>query len=263
MRKYAAQIYENAGITVTPKSLEENVKAVVTKVTLGEADAGIVYATDVTAAGADAEGVEIPDDINVVAEYPIAALAEAPNATAHRRSSTSCSASRSGPRLVRLSRPVATPGSQHPTTVRCDDGGVGRSGEQLLLGEWASLGILYPAPSHGFAIAARLKPDGDVGRVWSLSRALTYRSLDQLVVRGFIPSCRRGAGHRRRQPHDPRRHARGGPSSASGSHTPVTHLRDLRSELLLKLVIAETCEIDVWRDAGSSSATTSNNWPLR
>ena len=77
---YAEQIYEKAGITVTPASFEENVKAVVTKVTLGEADAGIVYATDVTAAGTDAEGVEIPEDVNVVAEYPIASLAEAPNA---------------------------------------------------------------------------------------------------------------------------------------------------------------------------------------
>jgi molybdate transport system substrate-binding protein len=47
---YAAQIFENAGVTVTPDSYEENVKAVVTKVTLGEADAGIAYATDVAAA---------------------------------------------------------------------------------------------------------------------------------------------------------------------------------------------------------------------
>jgi molybdate transport system substrate-binding protein len=77
---YAEQIFDNAGVTVTPKSLEENVKAVVTKVILGEADAGIVYATDVTAAGADAAGVEIPDDVNVVAEYPIATTATAPNA---------------------------------------------------------------------------------------------------------------------------------------------------------------------------------------
>ena len=76
---YATQIFENAGVTVTPKSLEQNVKAVVTKVALGEADAGIVYVTDVTAAGDDVEGVEIPADINVVAEYPIAAVADAPN----------------------------------------------------------------------------------------------------------------------------------------------------------------------------------------
>lgn len=78
--KYAATIFENAGVTVTPKSLEENVKAVVTKVALGEADAGIVYATDVIAAGSDAEGIEIPAEINVVAEYPIAITKGAPNA---------------------------------------------------------------------------------------------------------------------------------------------------------------------------------------
>jgi molybdate transport system substrate-binding protein len=76
---YANQIFESAGITVTPDSFEENVKAVVTKVTLGEADAGIAYATDVMAAGDDADGVEIPADINVVANYPIAVTAEAGN----------------------------------------------------------------------------------------------------------------------------------------------------------------------------------------
>jgi molybdate transport system substrate-binding protein len=78
--RYAEQIVANAGVTVTPKSFEQNVKAVVTKVTLGEADAGIVYTTDVTAAGADADGVEIPADINVVAQYPIAVTTQAPNA---------------------------------------------------------------------------------------------------------------------------------------------------------------------------------------
>jgi molybdate transport system substrate-binding protein len=77
--KYTAQIFENAGVTVTPKSLEENVKGVVSKVTLGEADAGIVYVTDVTAAGDKAAGVEIPADINVLAEYPIAMTKEAGN----------------------------------------------------------------------------------------------------------------------------------------------------------------------------------------
>jgi molybdate transport system substrate-binding protein len=76
---YAEQIFDNAGVTVTPSSFEENVKAVVTKVTLGEADAGIVYRTDVIAAGDDAAGVAIPADVNVVADYPVVALADAPN----------------------------------------------------------------------------------------------------------------------------------------------------------------------------------------
>lgn len=77
--KYAVQIFENAGVTVSPKSLEENVKAVVSKVVLGEADAGIVYETDVKAAGDDAAGVKVPADINVLASYPIVVTKEAGN----------------------------------------------------------------------------------------------------------------------------------------------------------------------------------------
>ena len=76
---YATQIFENAGVTVNPDSFEENVKGVVTKVTLGEADAGIAYATDVEALGDEADGVEIPADLNVVAEYPIVLTTEAAN----------------------------------------------------------------------------------------------------------------------------------------------------------------------------------------
>jgi molybdate transport system substrate-binding protein len=76
---YADRIFANAGISVTASSFEENVKAVVTKVVLGEADAGIVYRTDVIAAGADADGVAIPDDVNVVAEYPVVSVVGAPN----------------------------------------------------------------------------------------------------------------------------------------------------------------------------------------
>jgi len=76
---YSQQVFENAGVEVEPDSFEENVKGVVTKVAEGEADAGLVYTTDVIAAGDDAEGVDIPADINVVAEYPIAVTADAPN----------------------------------------------------------------------------------------------------------------------------------------------------------------------------------------
>jgi molybdate transport system substrate-binding protein len=69
---YAKQVLDKAKVTVTPKSLEADVRAVVNKITFGEADAGIVYATDVKAAGGKAQGVAIPDDVNVIAHYPIA-----------------------------------------------------------------------------------------------------------------------------------------------------------------------------------------------
>jgi molybdate transport system substrate-binding protein len=69
-------------VAVTPDSLEENVKAVVTKVTAGEADAGLVYTTDVIAAGDQAERVQIPADVNVLAEYPVAVTRDPPNAEA-------------------------------------------------------------------------------------------------------------------------------------------------------------------------------------
>jgi len=72
--KYAKQVLDQAGVSVQPVSLEDNVKAVVTKVSLGEADAGIVYVTDVTAGGGKIEGVDIPTEQNVVATYPIATV---------------------------------------------------------------------------------------------------------------------------------------------------------------------------------------------
>ena len=72
--KYASQVFDAAKITVTPVSQEQNVKGVVTKVISGEADAGIVYITDVMAASDKAEVVTIPNDINVVAKYPIASV---------------------------------------------------------------------------------------------------------------------------------------------------------------------------------------------
>ena len=74
---YAAQVFASAGVSVAPKSFESSVSGVVAKVTLGEADAGIVYRTDVLAAGDRAAGVPIPAEINVVAEYPIAITASA------------------------------------------------------------------------------------------------------------------------------------------------------------------------------------------
>jgi molybdate transport system substrate-binding protein len=80
--KYSRQALARAGVSVTPKSLETDVKSVVSKIELGEADAGIVYTTDIKAAGNKVLGVPIPDSDNVVATYPLVEIKGAPNPTA-------------------------------------------------------------------------------------------------------------------------------------------------------------------------------------
>jgi molybdate transport system substrate-binding protein len=75
----AAKVFQNAQITVTPVTEEIDVKAVLSKVTLGEVDAGLVYVTDVRAAGDSVQGIEIPDEVNASTTYPIAALTGSKN----------------------------------------------------------------------------------------------------------------------------------------------------------------------------------------
>lgn len=74
---YARRALDAAGVTVAPASLEADVRAALGRVALGEADAAMVYASDVLAAGGRVEGVAIPAEANVTAAYPIAALAGA------------------------------------------------------------------------------------------------------------------------------------------------------------------------------------------
>lgn len=78
----ATDVFKKAGVTVDPVSQEQNVGGVVTKVSLGEADAGIVYVTDVLANGSKTVGVPIPASENQTTDYPIAEVKGAPNATA-------------------------------------------------------------------------------------------------------------------------------------------------------------------------------------
>ena len=120
-----------------------------------------------------------------------------------------------------------------------------RSSEELLLGEWACLGLIYPAPTHGFAVAAALKPSGEIGRVWSLSRPLTYRAIDQLIARELVAVVgeERGLAGGNRTLVAATRAGRA--QLRSWLRTPVGHLRDVRSELLLKLVLAQRCRVDV------------------
>ncbi|HEY0397611.1 MAG TPA: molybdate ABC transporter substrate-binding protein [Acidimicrobiia bacterium] len=74
---YGKQVLDRVGVTRAAASYEPNTERVVSKVTSGQADAGIVYVTDVKAAAAD--GVALPEDQNVVATYTIAILKQSPH----------------------------------------------------------------------------------------------------------------------------------------------------------------------------------------
>lgn len=75
----ADQVFEAAGVTAVPDTLEEDVRAALTKVELGEVDAALVYASDVASAGDAVDGIDVPEAEEAVNDYPICTLAGAPN----------------------------------------------------------------------------------------------------------------------------------------------------------------------------------------
>jgi molybdate transport system substrate-binding protein len=76
---FGREALDRAGVVPSIDSNEPDVRALLTKIELGELDAGIVYVTDVASAHGRVEGIEIPESENVIATYPIAAVASAPN----------------------------------------------------------------------------------------------------------------------------------------------------------------------------------------
>jgi DNA-binding PadR family transcriptional regulator len=114
-----------------------------------------------------------------------------------------------------------------------------RRDDELLTGEWAVLALLCERPAHGYAVAGALAPDGEIGRVWSLNQALTYRALDVLKERGLIAVRGEtpGEGGPRRIELEPTRQGR--ELVERWLATPEEHVRDLRSVLLLKLTFRE------------------------
>ncbi|MFD5638910.1 molybdate ABC transporter substrate-binding protein [Streptomyces sp. NPDC127077] len=78
----AQKALDASKLKLTPVSYEQDVKSALTKVELKEADAAVVYKTDVKAAGDKVEGVEFPESADAVNDYPIALLKDAPNTDA-------------------------------------------------------------------------------------------------------------------------------------------------------------------------------------
>ncbi|MEU4341566.1 molybdate ABC transporter substrate-binding protein [Nocardia sp. NPDC023852] len=78
----AETVFELADINPRPDTREADVKAVLTKVKLGEVDAALVYRTDVRAGGDQVEGIDFPEAVEAINDYPVAPLTHAPNATA-------------------------------------------------------------------------------------------------------------------------------------------------------------------------------------
>jgi PadR family transcriptional regulator AphA len=107
---------------------------------------------------------------------------------------------------------------------------------ELTTAEWAVLALVAERPTHGYAIGRSLSPGGDVGSVWSLSRPLVYRALEKLERLGLVQTYRieQGTAPERRLlaavPSAKRRVRR-------WLDAPVPHIREVRSDLMLKLAM--------------------------
>jgi DNA-binding PadR family transcriptional regulator len=119
-----------------------------------------------------------------------------------------------------------------------------RRPERLTTGEWAVLSLVEEGPTHGFAVARAMAPGGEVGRVWAMRRPLVYRTLEQLEARELT----RVAGTEASDSGPPRTliAANGDGARMVGEwlREPVEHLRDARSELMLKLLFLDRRSAD-------------------
>jgi tRNA-Thr(GGU) m(6)t(6)A37 methyltransferase TsaA len=112
------------------------------------------------------------------------------------------------------------------------------------LTEWAALGVLCERPAHGWDVARHFGPGDDFGQVWTVSRGLVYRAIVVLRDLGYIVD--RGSEPSSKGPHrvllapTPR----GRQALRRWLSRPVRHVRDLRSELLVKLFLLDRAAND-------------------
>jgi len=116
--------------------------------------------------------------------------------------------------------------------------------EPLSPGEWAVLSLLCERPAHGWPLVRALAAEGEIGRIWTVRRAVVYRTLDVLLERRLIEPA--GAEESARGPRRTvMRPTRAGRAAVRRwLAEPVRHVRELRSLMLLKLVFAQRAGID-------------------
>jgi DNA-binding PadR family transcriptional regulator len=107
----------------------------------------------------------------------------------------------------------------------------------LSIADWVVLGLVAENPTHGWPIVRALRADGPVGRVWTVPRPIVYRSLTTLTAAGYIEECRDPARSRGPQRTIVRVTRRGRAALRRWLDTPVEHVRDVRTELLVKLAL--------------------------
>ena len=139
-------------------------------------------------------------------------------------------------------RAELTPGPDPVATVAAEQ--TQSVDEPLTLAEASVLALLAEGPAHGWAIVGELSATGAIGRIWSLSRALTYRTIDLLVGRGLVARAGKEPGRGQvRQLLDVS--AAGRRALAVWLDQPVDHLRDVRTELLVKLTLRRRAGLDL------------------
>ena len=99
------------------------------------------------------------------------------------------------------------------------------------------LSLVREGPTHGNAVSRLVGPDGDLGRIWRVPKAMVYRSLDRLSSFGLIRSAGEEPSHQGPVRLLVEATEAGQTAAVSWQHRPVRHTRDIRSELLVKLAL--------------------------
>ena len=120
--------------------------------------------------------------------------------------------------------------------------GVAKPLPALSLSDWAVLAVVAEGETHGWPVVLALREDGALGQVWTVGRPIVYRSLSTLTGLGLIEERGDVAGARGPRRTMVRATRSGHSALRRWLATPVEHVRDVRTELLLKLALLDRAD---------------------